>query len=475
MYCSRIRASERLREQVVNFILPTILGVVGAFFVFLSGWRWLLSGTKRLCPGPHLSWSERLLCIWIAYQRRCAYDLSGHTPDVRGEVVCPECGRRVRQRRHLVRSPRALRPAGLAFVLFASAYVTHRHPPVSASTVVAMTPTNVLLRGEGLFGVGTPLEVRDEVRRRAMNFQLDDGQISRLVALLVNDLKDDMLLGNAADALERLMIFGLYDEGPLLAALSSSDAQQRRLAAEVLRDMPRDGDVPEALLRTTIEDLRADDVGSNARSARSYLYDHIEASKHLLAEVLTSDDQQQRDAAKDLLRNTVTTGDTYRLLLRLSVDDLFGTQGRSRASRGFDYLLAHAADAESFLYEGMGRIDVRQRLLCAAIAGCTSRTRLIDRATPILAAHLADNAIANDGVLAARALAGFGPEVALRLEPLRQSADEQQRQAVEYIIRRLTTGESPVRLQREFPLARLTLRERDALEVDIGELRMPDF
>jgi len=375
----------------------------------------------------------------------------------------------------MVRSARALRPAGVAFVAIVFGYVIYRHPPIAGSTVVAMTPTNILLRGESVFGAGTPLEVRDEVRRRAMNLELDDDQISRLVALLVRDLRDDNLIGNAREALQRLAIFGNFDERPLIDALSSDDRQQRRLAAEVLRSLSRDGDVPKALLRASIEDLRSDGIGWNALEARGYLAGHLEEATALLAEALMSDDDQQRDAAKDLLRETSATGDVFARILRLSLDDLGSGHGQSRTRDSFKYLIEHAAAAEELLEKGIGGNDQRQRLLCAAIAGCAGRSRLMDRATPILVSHLAENGVENDAVLAARALAGFGAAVAQPLEPWRQQGDEQQRQSVEYIVRRLTTDESPIRLQRRLPLARLTVRQRDALEISIDELRMPRF
>lgn len=458
----------------MNFILPSILGVIGAIVLALGGWRWLRAGEKRLCPGPALCWSERLLGLWIVYRPRCGYDLAGHAPRSRGGVVCPECGREVR-RRQMVRTARAFRPGSLALVLFLMAYLIYRHPPIAGSTVVALTPTNILLRGEAVFGVGTPLEVRDEVRRRAMNSELDDNQLSRLVALLVRDLRDDKLIGNAKDALEKLAIFGNFDDQPLIDALSSDDRQQRRLAADVLRSLSRDGEVPKALLRATIEELRSDAIGWNALEAQGYLAEHVEDAKALLAEALMSDDDQQRDLAKDLLRETSATGDVFMRLLRLSVDDLCSGRGQSRTRRGFQYLVEHAAAAEELLDKGMNSNDPRQRLLCAAVAGCAGRTRLLDRATPILVIHLAENAIENDAVLAARALAGFGAAVAQPLEPSRQRGDEQQRQSVEYIVRRLTTDESPIRLQLKLPLARLTVRQRDALELSIDALRMPQF
>lgn len=456
-------------------VVPGILCAVGVLLIIFSAWLWLRSGRRRLCPGPRMRWFVRLNPLWIAYQPRCAYDLRGHALDQHGGVTCPECGRHVRNQRQMLRSARSFHPGRLGVALIVGGFLVHEYPPLAATTVVQYTPTNMLLRGEGMLGVGTPLEVREEIRRRAIDFQLDDSQIARFVRLLVNDLRDDHLVGNAKEALGRLGVFAVYDERPLLDALESDDAQQRRMAAEVLRELPRDGAVPEAVLRATIDDLRTDDRGWNALHARWYLHSHLEEAKPLLIEALRSDDPQQRREVMTLLRNIETTGETLDALLRMSVDDLRSGSGRGAAHAGFQFLLKHAEVAEPLLADGMRNEDARVRLLCAAIAGCGGRGDLMAMSTPILATHLADNEITGDAIVAARGLAGFGVEVVTLLEPYRRSADEQQRQSVEYIVRRLANDESPIRLQKELPLARLTNARRDALVVDPDDLRMPGF
>jgi len=360
--------------------------------------------------------------------------------------------------------------------------------PSAGTTLVAMTPTSVLLRGEGVLGVGTPLDVREEIRRRALDHQLDDMQITRFVQLLVDDLRSDSLLGNATDAIEQLAIFGSYDDTPLIAALKSDDAQQRYLAADVLSSLPRDGPPPAALVQIMVDALRSDDVRWNALDAESYLSEHVREARALLIDAMGSDDAQQRSAAMRLMRQDymadpppayagVVDG-VLAMLLYASCEDLRSSRGRYVAGRGFRFLVRFAASAEQMLVEGMMSADPRQRLLCAAVAGCASRMQLMEQATPILVEHLASNAIENDGLVAARALGGFGTAVVPLLEPMRRAArtlDEQQRQAIDYVIRRLTTNDSVTRLRRELPAARLSSVQADVLECDIESMRKPQF
>lgn len=460
--------------------MPGLFAVAGLLLIALGGWQWLRDPPRYLCPGPRLPWAMRLMPLWLICRPRCGYNLTGHTFDARGSISCPECGRQVRRKREMVRTPRAWHPARLGCVFIATGALVHRYPPLTAATIVQHTPTNMLLRGEGLLGAGTPLEVRAEIRRRAMEHELDDAQVSQLVRLLVTDLKDDYLIGNARDALERLAIFGVIDSQPLFNALNSPDAQQRALAAEVLRCMPHAHGAHEALLRASIADLRSDDQLGNRRSARGYLFQHLEQATPLLIEWMFSDDAQQQRDVIDLLRTARTEGPVLESLLRASIADLRSDRQDYRGvKRGFEFLLRHAEVAEALLREGMSGDDAQQRLLCAAVAGCGGRVDLLDRAAPILISHLADNTITGDAIIAARALFGFGAPMLPILQSYRHSPDEQQdeqqRQAVEYIVRRMTTGKSLVQLQRELPRARLTLAAKDALELEPASLNMPRF
>ena len=601
-------------ECVVAFVVPGILASVGILLIMLRCWMWLRAARRQLCPGPCLRWRQRLMPVWMVFKPRCGYDLSGHRFEPGRPIICPECGRGIQRTRQMLRSPRAWRPAHLGSIFIIAGLLIYRYPPMSAMTLVRCTPTDLLLRGEGLLGIGTPLEVRDEIRRRAMDHQLTDPQISLFVQLLVNDLKDGGSSGVSERAMQSLAFFAVFDEQPLLDALHSDDWQQRWLAARVLRSMPsrpapsdellsvtieqlrsraryeareamwylqqyldpatpllvkvmhsedfqqrryvvdllrsagldgellkellevedgliqismdhlRDdhvtgnareaedflfrrvdraapllvsalqsgdrqqrsrvahllwsaeigGDALDQLLTIAVDDLASDDQNGNAERAEDFLRSRVDQARPMLLNAMHSADQQQRRAVLNLLRQTETTGDVFQALLQLSVEELRSTTPGSKRT-AFNYLSRHAAAADPLLRDAMQGDDAMQRLLCAAAAGCGGHQPLIDVATPILISHLADNSIRDDAIIAARALWGFGRNVLPLLEPVRSSTDEQQRQSVEYIVQRMTTDKSLVRLERELPLSRLTGASFDALTVDPQRLKIPWF
>lgn len=457
-------------------VLPGILGAIGLCCLLAGGWLWLRDPWRRvLCPGPRMAWTSLVVPIWILHQPRCGYDLSAHRPARDGSVTCPECGRVVRRQGQRVRSARAWRPGRFGLALLVLAWLSYRFPPVDASRLVAVSPTDVLLRGEGLLGEYTPLEARDEIRRRAMDHQLSEQQTLRFVQLLLNDLRDDQLVGNAKAALEQLEIFGLFDPQALWDALDSPDAQERRMVADLLRSMPAIGAPNDKLLRISVEDLRSDDRRWNARAASDYLLGNLEAAKPFLISALHSDDRQQRDAILDLLRETETQGTVLEELLGESIRSFGMGNGYRRSRIAFLFLLRNAATAEPRLAEAMAGSDPRARLLAAVVAGCANRADLLPTAVPILVEHLADNNVTGDAIVAARALWGFGPSVVPFLEPYRANGDTQQRRQVEYILRRMTTKDSVMKLQLELPETRLTGRKRDALSLHPEELDLPTF
>lgn len=480
----------------MDLVLPTIVAALAALvllFALLRGaWRWSRGRRRSLCPGPRLGARPWLVPLWIVHRPTCGYDLAGHlAPGPRRmpldhSVTCPECGRVVRRRRELIAHPAAWSPVGMATVLLLGAWLLHRHPPLDGGLLVASASTDVLLSGEGVLGTTTPIEIRDELRRRAMDHRMSPEEIRRFVVLLVNDLRDDRLVGNAKDAMEKLAIFGAFDAAPLLAALDSADRQQRRLAAGILREMPGVGleaDPPESLIRVTIEDLRDDGIAWNSHEARSYLATHIARAAPWLVAALDSDDDQQRQAAMRLLRDATehpaVTPAVRARIIRAEVADLANETSDSTAWVAFHSLRRHAAEVEPFLAEGMRLGDGRTRLLAAAAAGCTNREALLSQAAPILIGHLGDNAIRCDAVVAARALFGFGPAIVPFLDRALSGdlarGDEQLRQSLTYLRARLTTTRSAASLQRELPLARLTTEEVDALGRDPDELDIPWF
>ena len=479
----------------MDLVLPTVMAALGALWCVIGLVRaiWLgLRRSARRCPGPRLSWRQRLHPLTLVYRRRCGYDLGGHI-DLRSRagavgrmpqpVTCPECGRCVHSRRELLRGAWNLRPLGMAAVAFLVALALHRHPPFDGAALVALASTDVLLRGESSFGTGTPIEIRDELRRRAMDHEMSEGEIRRFVALLVHDLRDDGLVGNAKDAMRKLAIFGTFDPQPLLDALTAPDRQQRRLAAEVVRELPGIGlgveHPPAALIAASIEDLRDDEISWNSQAAWDYLASHRQAAIPGLKVAIDSDDAQQRRNAMEILRSfgddPAIGPDVRRKLLVASIGDLASNASSGDAWVAFRYLRANAGRARDLLADAMVKGDGRTRLLAAATAGCAGAEDLVDHAAPILIRHLADNAIRGDAVVAARALWGFGAAALPHLESAlaRAVGDEQLQQSLRYLIARMTTARSIASLQRELPLARLTTASQDAISLDPDELDVP--
>jgi hypothetical protein len=403
-------------------------------------------------------------------------------------------------------------------------------PPIPMRALVAMAPTNVLLRGESVLGRQTPHEVRDELRRRAEDWLLDDAEIRRFIALLIRDLSDDQLIGNAKAALRQLETLGSLHEDLLVEGLASPDRQQRMLLAELLRGMQRAGSPPDELLRASVEDLRSDMRRGNLGDAWWFLMANRQAALPFLCAQIDSDDAQQREAITEILRASRVPPEVRERLLRAAVDDLGVLGDRSRRRSAFAFLVVgdaggsedaarteHVAPddeartrapvADELLAEAMRRGNRQARFLAAAVAGCLGRAALIEQAVPLLVRQLADNEIEGDAMVAARAIWGFGAAAIPALAPWREldaeagtpswqggqatarPADasgaggeepdverqraEQRRQAVEYIVARLTTRESRASLQRRYPLARLTLSRTDALDIPLDELRLP--
>ncbi len=465
------------------FALTVAVTVLGALLTLVGGWYWLRDPVRHRCPGPTVPWRRRLLPWWIVYRPRCGYDLGGHAFREREPITCPECGRNVRCRRQLVRSTRAWRPVGCGAAIIATAVLLYRYPPMAATMLVAMAPTEVLLRGENMLGTRAPLEARTELRRRAADGDLSNGQTNRFVRLLVNDLRNDSIAGNAKESFRMLETTAILDVQPLIDALDSEDAQLRAMAARLLRFLSTqdslDTDTPDALIRVSVNELRSDRRNRHAGEAREFLQMHPTKSEPYLLDALESDDEQQRQEAVALLQIHPPSGPALERFLRVNVRNL-ALGGGFRVGDAYRFLLTQGRAADALLLEGMQASDPQTRLLCAAVAGISDRRDLASLAVPILASHLADNAIRGDAVIAARSLAGFGDAVVPLLAPYRSDdargvQDEQQRQSIEYIVRRLTTSETTVRLQLRFPLARLTHDGTDALSIAPAYLDMPRF
>lgn len=477
-----------LNAPSLAWVVPGAIALVGCAAIVggLAGslWRWWRGVARCRCPGPLLGWRARLIPTWVVYRPRCGYDLSGHRARDRGVVAnpapfvpvsCPECGRRIRRASELRRTTGAWRPTGVGCTCLLVAAYLHARPPVDPTRLVAMASTNVLLDGEGAFGVHTPIEVREELRTRAESLTMDDRQLRRFVELLVRDLRDDTLVENAKDALTQLAIYGMFCEEPLFDALRSDDQQQRALAAEVLRGIPRSEPPPIELLAASVSQLGSDDRRWNASDAWGFLAGHLDRAAPLLVPHLDAEDEQLRTGVRELLRMAPLDLAWREDLTRASVEDLGGDRSRGTAGGAFRWLIGVAGEAEPALRAGMRSTDPRRRFLSAAVAGCAGRNALLEEAVPLLVDSLRDNDVTGDATIACRSLWGFGREVVPHLERAIAigGLDEQARECLLYLVARSTTTESVLRLQARYPWARTTLKSRDAMDLDPASLTMP--
>lgn len=192
--------------------------------------------------------------------------------------------------------------------------------------------------------------------------------------------------------------------------------------------------VTETRIRELVEDLRDDDVRFNAGSA-VYALQRIgtPAVPHLIP-ALQSGDYQFRQFAAHVLRR-IDPANTDEQLLRVSVEALqddeypYGKTQTTFVKNAYSatmYLINHAATAEPLLDVALGSPDHQQRFLAAYILGMGGRAATIERAAPILIAHLRDNSIRGDAILATAALYRFGLAVMPTLQDALADADPQQ-------------------------------------------------
>jgi hypothetical protein len=157
-----------------------------------------------------------------------------------------------------------------------------------------------------------------------------------------------------------------------------------------------------------------------------------------LQEALRSADWQHRQLACSTLhelwynrRGVSITHDLLRVTVEGLGDDALPYETCythvTNARSGFWFLcdLPDPSMAESALATGMASLDRQRRFLCAAAAGATGRTRLIEQAAPILIEHLHDNDIESDATLAVGALYRFGARVTPYLQECAATGDAQ--------------------------------------------------
>ena len=227
----------------------------------------------------------------------------------------------------------------------------------------------------------------------------------------VADLADDRESFNAVEAIRELKRAGAAAVPALRVALVSPDAQQRQLAAHLLRLMypePPGAD----LLRVTCEGMRLDAV-------------------------------------------------PWGRALDRRVMDI------SLAGEGTAFLLRHAEAAEAVLVEGLHAGDRRQSFLCAFVLGTAGLHAHRDAVVSRLLPHLGDNDVSGDAMMAGAALLRLGPSVAGPLAAARPRCDVQARAVIDLILRDLEDPpDTPAKLRargRDPTVPRLSVMYHDAV------------
>ncbi|MGE3182850.1 MAG: hypothetical protein AB7N71_14560 [Phycisphaerae bacterium] len=174
-------------------------------------------------------------------------------------------------------------------------------PARSTGNLLASLPTPVLIGIEWTLGTGQPRVCRRELDARLYAGRIKGGVAEWYARVLVRDLFDDEIKGNADRAEWHLDQLWPDSHRALEATVVSDDRQARMIAASILRrhcfSDPSDG-----LLRACIEDLRHDlrNVNFltlyNAQDAANYLDRYPDRIESMIADALESDDLQQRIA-----------------------------------------------------------------------------------------------------------------------------------------------------------------------------------
>jgi hypothetical protein len=196
-------------------------------------------------------------------------------------------------------------------------------------------------------------------------------------------LKKDQVPDNAWHAIDRLRRAGPEVIPLLEGALDSPDHTQRHLAASLLRHR-EDCPVSSRLIRVSVEALRHDDLPASLRD-----------------------------------------------------DEYHAAFWAINAGDSVEWLGTHASAASAEIRVALASTDQQQAFLAAVLCGHARLPGTIDGAARILIAHLSDNSIRGDGVLAAVALQRMGREVLPLLNAVRDAGDTQHKAFVLQIIREL--------------------------------------
>lgn len=349
--------------------------------------RWRPGQARRFCPGVRVRGMRRLSPARALFWWPCGYDLSGLPQDAGGAVCCPECGRELRPAVAALRSGSRRRPERVGIAVMLLAAVVVGAPMLKTHRWQRFVPTTVLIGMKRTLGSDwTPTRLRRELDRRIERTELSARQVRWVLPALQRDLRADRSHGNAYRSLRYLGQLGEAGRAALERSLKSKDRQERHLAASQLRYLcwdrtqyknPRLTRTPsDELLRVTVEGLASDGINYSAGTV---------------------------DNAWD----------------------------------GFDFLVLFPEQARPLVADGLRSGDHQQRILCAALVAQGGNVAELDRAIPVLLAHLAADQRNGNARLAAKALAWIGPAAEPSLVQLRSLGDPQQRAIATVLLRHL--------------------------------------
>ncbi|MFN8815966.1 MAG: hypothetical protein ACK5ZV_04450 [bacterium] len=366
------------------------LSLAGLFALVLL---WRACRRPRGCPGPAprrffaaLAWSPLCLLPW----RTCGYELRGLPTTGPTAGICPECG----TRHGLLHTPRLAPARFLAPLLWAALFAAAGWSAWNIRWLrhggwMQPLPTGVLISIAHATSGPTAEAAIEELLRRNHRWLPGPVTQAHTVSFLIRRLGDDDIRYSALDARWTLndLRGGMVTE-QLSAALTSPDRQRRDLAASALivRAMP----------------------GSGAPEADGPL------SPRLIHVFLES---QRLDAPE-----VVYAGQLQRW---------------SGISSTASPLAPRPPRLAPPLPDPLSTGDPRQRLVAAATLARVPDQAPIPLILPVLLAHLQDNTIRRDAIVAAEALTHLGSRARPWLESCRSHPDAQLRTFADQFCRRL--------------------------------------
>lgn len=366
---------------------------------------------RRYCPGPIRRVIWRLFPPAWFFSRPCGYDLTGLPQRESGRVACPECGRELVAARHALRRVHRWRAGRAAALLLTLAIVSTAPYLLKITSWQRRVPTTVLILTKRVIGAHLPPRLSIELEHRLDSGLLTDLQRRWIAPALSADLRDDAVMRNASKAQYFLARLGEHGRAQLERSLRSSCPQERRLAAEALREMvvPLESCFPRPCERYGL------------------------ACQRIAAE-----------PTDDLLRVTFE-----------NLDEWCGwRRGVQHAGNPYAFLALFPDRVRPLVTAGLADPDPMRRLWSAGMAVMLADETLYPAAAAILIEHLRNNKHYRDARYAARALHCMGPAAEPFLLAHLYSGDDQQRELVRLVIQNLAVDAD------QFPLDRLNALTR---------------